>query len=50
MVFETDADTATHLPIHTTPTCPSCDAQNAWLDREGIDFNEGDLTYPVVTE
>ncbi len=50
MVFETDADTATRLPIHTTPTRPNCHALNAWLDREGIDFNKRDLTTRVVME
>ncbi|MGB7183448.1 MAG: hypothetical protein WA888_01530 [Burkholderiaceae bacterium] len=40
MVFETDADTVTHLPIHPTRTCPRHHAQNASLDRDGIDFTK----------
>lgn len=37
---------ATHPPvvIYTTPTCPDCRMLKAWLEREGIAFEERDLT------
>ncbi len=50
MVFGTDADTATGLTIYTTPTCPDCHALKAWLDREGILYDERDLTDQAVME
>jgi glutaredoxin len=30
--------------IYTTPTCPDCWALKAWLQREGITFEERDLS------
>jgi len=34
--------------IYTTPTCPDCWALKAWLEREGIAFEERDLTAPQI--
>lgn len=34
--------------IYTTPTCPDCWALKAWLMREGIAFEERDLTDPMI--
>ena len=34
--------------IYTTPTCPDCRALKAWLEREGIAFEERDLTDPKI--
>lgn len=41
---------ATHPPvvIYTTPTCPDCRMLKAWLEREGITFEERDLTNPEI--
>lgn len=50
MVFGTDADLAIDLTIYTTPTCPDCHALKAWLDREGILYDERDLTDQVIME
>lgn len=40
---------ASHPPviIYTTPTCPDCWALKAWLAREGMAFEERDLTDPT---
>lgn len=34
--------------IYTTPTCPDCLALKAWLGREGVAFEERDLTDPTI--
>ena len=34
--------------LYTTPTCPDCRALKAWLEREGIAFEERDLTDPRI--
>ena len=34
--------------IYTTPTCPDCWALKAWLAREGIAFEERDLSDPKI--
>lgn len=41
---------ATHPPVivYTTPTCPDCWALKAWLNREGVAFEERDLTVPQI--
>ncbi|MCY1246800.1 Glutaredoxin-like protein NrdH [Variovorax boronicumulans] len=41
---------ATYPPvvIYTTPTCPDCRMLKAWLEREGIAFEERDLTDPEI--
>lgn len=36
--------------IYTTPTCPDCRALKAWLDGQGVAYEERDLTDPVVAE
>mgnify|MGYP001586821163 CR=1 FL=1 len=42
---------ASHPPviIYTTPTCPDCLALKTWLQREGIEFEERDLTAPHIS-
>lgn len=50
MVFGTDTDAVTRLTIYTTPTCPDCHALKAWLDREGILYDERDLTDQAIME
>lgn len=34
--------------IYTTPTCPDCWALKAWLNKEGIAFEERDLSDPKI--
>lgn len=34
--------------IYSTPTCPDCWALKAWLQREGITFEERDLSDPKI--
>ncbi|MDF3834154.1 glutaredoxin [Cupriavidus basilensis] len=34
--------------IYTTPTCPDCRTLKAWLAREGIAFEERDLSDPEI--
>ena len=34
--------------VYTTPTCPDCRTLKAWLEREGIAFEERDLTDPKI--
>ena len=34
--------------IYTTPTCPDCRTLKAWLEREGIAFEERDLSDPKI--
>ena len=43
---------ATHhqVIIYTTPTCPDCRTLRAWLEREGIAFEERDLFDPEIME
>ncbi|MEF2278249.1 glutaredoxin family protein [Deinococcus sp. YIM 134068] len=36
------------LTLYTTPTCPDCRALKVWLDRQGIPYDERDLTDPAV--
>ena len=36
--------------IYTTPTCPDCRTLKAWLAREGIAFEERDLSDPQIME
>ena len=36
--------------IYTTPTCPDCWALKAWLETEGIAFEERDLSDPKIME
>ena len=39
-----------HPPVilYTTPTCPDCRMLKAWLQQEGIAFEERDLTDPAI--
>lgn len=37
-----------HVIIYTTPTCPDCRMLKAWLEKEGIAFEEHDLTDPEI--
>ncbi len=41
---------ASHSPVilYTTPTCPDCRMLKTWLAREGIAFEERDLTDPKI--
>ena len=34
--------------IYTTPTCPDCRTLTAWLEREGVAFEERDLSDPKI--
>lgn len=34
--------------IYTTPTCPDCRTLKAWLERNGIIYEERDLTNPEI--
>lgn len=34
--------------IYTTPPCPDCRTLKAWLKREGIAFDERDLSDPKI--
>lgn len=34
--------------IYTTATCPDCWALKAWLERQGIAFEERDLSDPKI--
>ncbi|MBZ2209809.1 glutaredoxin family protein [Massilia sp. R798] len=36
--------------IYTTPTCPDCRTLKAWLEGEGIAFEERDLSAPETME
>ena len=36
--------------IYTTPTCPDCRQLKAWLDREGIAFEERDLSDAAIID
>lgn len=31
------------LTLYTTPTCPDCRALKAWLDHQGVSYQERDL-------
>lgn len=35
--------------IYTTATCPDCWALKAWLERQGIAFEERDLSDPQIS-
>lgn len=35
--------------IYTTPTCPDCWALKTWLNKEGIAYEERDLSDPKIT-
>ncbi|MEN5221616.1 glutaredoxin family protein [Stenotrophomonas sp. TWI602] len=41
-----------HPPVilYTTPICPDCHTLKAWLDREGIMFEERDLSIREIME
>lgn len=34
--------------IYTTPTCPDCHMLKNWLEREGIAYEERDLSNPEI--
>ena len=34
--------------VYTTPTCPDCRMLKDWLKREGITFEERDLSDPEI--
>lgn len=36
--------------VYTTPTCPDCRTLKTWLTRQGIAFEERDLSDPVSME
>jgi len=36
--------------VYTTPTCPDCRQIKAWLDRNGIAFEERDLSNPAIMD
>jgi glutaredoxin len=36
--------------IYTTPTCPDCRMLKAWLERQGIEFEERDLSNPKIMQ
>ena len=36
--------------IYTTPTCMYCHALMEWLDQQGIEYTQKDLTNPVVAD
>lgn len=38
------------LTLYTTPTCPDCRALKAWLDREGVFYEERDLSDQAVMD
>ncbi|GGA53746.1 oxidoreductase [Pelagibacterium lentulum] len=38
------------LTIYTTPTCPDCRALKAWLDHQGVSYQERDLSDQAVME
>lgn len=48
MVFDTNQETKARVTVYTTPTCPDCRALKAWFDREGIRFEDRDLTDPDI--
>lgn len=39
---------AAPVVVYSTPTCPDCRALKAWLQRQGIAYEERDLTDPAV--
>ena len=43
-----DSDSHPKVIIYTTPTCPDCWALKTWLQREGITFEERDLSDPKI--
>ncbi|PWR02365.1 NrdH-redoxin [Meridianimarinicoccus roseus] len=46
--MQPQTQTATHVTLYTTPTCPDCRQLKAWLDRMGIAYQERDLSDPTV--
>ena len=40
----------TKVIVYTTPTCPDCRALKAWLDAQGVPFEERDLSDQTVME
>lgn len=38
------------VTIYSTPTCPDCRSLKEWLTRNHIDYEEKDLTDPLVVE
>lgn len=49
MVFSTNQENKARVTVYTTPTCPDCRALKSWFDREGIRFEDRDLTDPDIT-
>lgn len=41
---------AQQVIVYTTPTCPDCRTLKAWLNGQGIAFEERDLTDPAIME
>lgn len=41
---------ATNILIYTTPTCPDCHALKRWLSKHRMDYEERDLTDPLIAE
>ncbi|MGH8054969.1 MAG: glutaredoxin family protein [Stenotrophomonas sp.] len=39
-----------HVTVYTPPTCPDCKMLKEWFAREGITFEERDLTDAVVRD
>ena len=48
MVVGPYQEATTRVTVYTTPACPDCRALKAWFDREGIRFDERDLTDPAI--
>jgi len=42
--------TASTVLIYTTPTCPDCHALKRWLEEQNVDYEERDLTDPMIAE
>lgn len=36
-----------HIKVYTTPTCPYCKRVKDWLDENGCEFEEADITKDV---
>jgi len=41
---------AENVIVYTTPTCPDCRTLKAWLNAQGVAFEERDLSDPAVME
>lgn len=50
MVFSTNQENKARVTVYTTPTCPDCRALKSWFDREGIRFEDRDLTDPDIMQ